>query len=1010
MSVATKQVIAPSPEARADYKRTPIVRERFELRPASVERVRSAPWSFGFGAFSDVVYHDNYARKMSDGRLEAWPDTILRVVNGNVTIRKDWMSKHGLRWDEERWQETAEEMALAFLRLRCGPPGRGYFASGTDFVYERGSMALYNCSASKVLPESFDRDLGWIADALLHGSGVGIECVSRPYKMRSPEGEPAVYVVPDTKEGWSESVEVLARSYMHGTAPVAFDYSEIRPEGATIKSFGGVCPGSEPLKKLHVRLRTTFDRYVRGEISPTRLVADVANMIGCCVVAGGVRRSAEVLIGDPDDREFWDLKNYERFPEREEWGWVSNNSVRLSETRHFQLIPEIAPRIRRNGEPGIYNLISTRRFGRFGREMPDDADLANPCQPAWATLLTPLGITTMGQVGVGDTIWSGKRWTKITRKVSTGIKPVYGYKTRAGTFYGTENHHVVQNGVRVEAKDAETIDVAPCLDREEAIGSFDPVDVMDGLMLGDGSVHKASNNLVFLLVGKDDKDYFKSEVASLFVEDRSASFTGKREMQAWIVKTTIFASELPKTYERRVPDRFVAGLARNVRGFLRGLFSANGSAVGGNRVTLKASSFAVIETVQAMLSSLGIRSYHTVNKAHDVEFENGTYTCRESYDVNIGPDRGRFQNLIGFLQGYKNEKLNATLVGYEPSSGRHKASYEVVEKHFLGDEEVYDITVEAEEHTYWTGGLLVSNCLEIPLCNKEVCCLAETYPSRCETDAEVVRSMELATIYASNVILLPTHSPETNEVIARNRRIGVSLSGVSDWEARTTVAEMTCILRRGYKAVVAQNQLLAKEAGVRPSIRHTTVKPSGTVSLLAGVSPGGHFALAEYYIRRKRVSVSSPLRPLLEAAGYPFEKDVASDQTLVFEFPMAQPGVRIEKDAGMWEQALKVCELQREWSDNSVSYTVTFDRRTEGAQLGNMLAQIAPMVKTVSCLPRQTAEESDYEQLPVEAISKREYLLRVKMVRPIDWAAFRGEGTGEADKYCNTSVCEVPKR
>ena len=63
--------------------------------------------------------------------------------------------------------------------------------------------------------------------------------------------------------------------------------------------------------------------------------------------------------------------------------------------------------------------------------------------------------------------------------------------------------------------------------------------------------------------------------------------------------------------------------------------------------------------------------------------------------------------------------------------------------------------------------------------------------------------------------------------------------------------------------------------------------------------------------------------------------------------------------------------------------------------------------RSYSRISGQTAEESDYEQLPVEAISKREYLLRVKMVRPIDWAAFRGEGTGEADKYCNAGVCEV---
>src|ERR1019366_3925067 len=84
----------------------------------------------------------------------------------------------------------------------------------------------------------------------------------------------------------------------------------------------------------------------------------------------------------------------------------------------------------------------------------------NPCQPGWATLLTPNGITTMNSVKTGDIIWSGQRWTKITNKVCTGEKDVYAFKTRAGTFYGTENHRVVSNGEKIEAKDADSIDIS----------------------------------------------------------------------------------------------------------------------------------------------------------------------------------------------------------------------------------------------------------------------------------------------------------------------------------------------------------------------------------------------------------------------------------------------------------------------------------------------------------------------------------------------------------------------
>jgi ribonucleotide reductase alpha subunit len=87
--------------------------------------------------------------------------------------------------------------------------------------------------------------------------------------------------------------------------------------------------------------------------------------------------------------------------------------------------------------------------------------VSNPCQPAYAKLLTPKGIFILGEVNIGDIIWSGKQWTKITNKICTGIKKVYAYETLAGIFYGTENHKVVSNGIKKEVKDVKSIDISP---------------------------------------------------------------------------------------------------------------------------------------------------------------------------------------------------------------------------------------------------------------------------------------------------------------------------------------------------------------------------------------------------------------------------------------------------------------------------------------------------------------------------------------------------------------------
>lgn len=349
----------------------------------------------------------------------------------------------------------------------------------------------------------------------------------------------------------------------------------------------------------------------------------------------------------------------------------------------------------------------------------------NPCQPAWATLLTEQGIKTFSQVSVGDIIWSGKKWTKIINKICTGEKDIYAFKTRAGTFYGTDNHRIISNGEKIEVKDAESIDISNCLairnmtdvndlinfsliDKEES-NEF-KINTIDGLVIGDGMVHKASNNKVVLLIGKDDQDYFSSEISALIIENCA----GIKDI-AWQVATKITNTELPKTYNRKIPDRYKFGDFNKRRAFLRGLYSANGSIVS-NRITLKSSSFQIIEDVQQMLSSLGITSYYTVNKSHEVEFDNGTYECKQNYDLNIGTLHGRqlFDKYIGFIHSYKNKKVKQIL-NTKQSFKAEKNTYDIVEKEYLGKELVYDITVEAEEHTYWTGGLCVSNCGELPL-------------------------------------------------------------------------------------------------------------------------------------------------------------------------------------------------------------------------------------------------------------------------------------------------------
>ena len=115
------------------------------------------------------------------------------------------------------------------------------------------------------------------------------------------------------------------------------------------------------------------------------------------------------------------------------------------------------------------------------------------------------------------------------------------------------------------------------------------------------------------------------------------------------------------------------------------------------------------------------------------------------------------------------------------------------------------------------------------------------------------------------------------------------------------------------------------------SVRMTSIKPSGTVSLLNGSTPGIHYPEDEYYIRRIRFANTSKLLKSLEEAGYNIEDDKYCPNTVCVEFPVREPYFsKGKKDVSMWEQLETAAQYQYYWADNSVSITVTFKPEESG--------------------------------------------------------------------------------
>ena len=297
-------------------------------------------------------------------------------------------------------------------------------------------------------------------------------------------------------------------------------------------------------------------------------------------------------------------------------------------------------------------------------------------------------------------------------------------------------------------------------------------------------------------------------------------------------------------------------------------------------------------------------------------------------------------------------------------------------------------------------------CLEQSLESYELCCLVETFPNNHDSLEDYLKTLKYAYLYAKTVTLGKTHWSETNRVMLRNRRIGTSVSGVAQFITDKGLHQLKDWLESGFDAIQDYDKMYSDWLAVPRSIKTTSVKPSGTVSLLAGATPGLHYPESRFYIRRIRLSNLSPLIKPLEKAGYKIEPAFGSeDSTVVVDVPVdVGEGVRTINDVSMWEQMSLAAFMQKYWADNQVSCTVTFDPETEGNQISSALNYFQYQMKGVSFLPK--LELGAYKQMPYEEITSKEY---DKMVKKLGFLSFRQVKGNEAevDKFCNNDTCEI---
>jgi len=652
----------------------------FHLSEHFITKFKRKKAPFGFNGLGELVYNRTYSRLKEDNKNEQWWETVQRVVEGTFNMQKRHIDANGLGWNAWKAQHSAQQMYDRIFNMKFLPPGRGLWAMGTAITEEKELFAaLNNCAfvSTEAIAAEFSKPFCFLMDASMLGVGVGFDTKgAEKLVLKGPNASrrDEEYVVPDTREGWVESLRLLLESYSLGTGRLIFDYSLIREEGAPILGFGGESSGPAPLVELHETISAILDEQVGQPLTITSIV-DIMNLIGKCVVAGNVRRTAEIVFGEPDSEEYLDLKNYEVNPHRATYGWTSNNSIFATTGMDYE---PAAERIRYNGEPGFAWLDNMKAYGRM-------AD-----------------------------------------------KP---------------NH-----------KD-----------------------------------HRAK---------------------------------------------------------------------------------------GGNP------------------------------------------------------------------------------------------------------------------------------CLEQTLESYELCCLVETFPTNHESLEDYLTTLKYAYLYAKTVTLGKTHWPDTNRVMLRNRRIGCSMSGIAQFLANRGTGVLQEWMDKGYQHIQKLDKEYSDWMAIPASIKTTSIKPSGTVSLLAGATPGIHFPESRYYIRRMRLGINSNLVPSLEKAGYKLEPAFGSETTtLVVEIPVdVGEGVRTLDEVSMWEQLGLAALAQKYWADNQVSCTITFSPETEGQDIAPALDLFQYQLKGISFLPK--LDHGAYPQMPYESIDAETYTSMKAGLGKLNFGRVKGEEIA-IERFCDNDMCEI---
>lgn len=893
---------------------------------------------------SDIIIYLKYARYIpSEYRRENWNEIVQRRMQMDMekfpNITDLILDKYSYVFDK-KVLPSMRSLQFAGKAIQINP------------------ARIYNCSFIAVQDVHAFSEIMFL---LLSGCGVGFS-VQRHHVEKLPEikvpSESKRYMIADSIEGWSDAVKVLMKSYLEGSFFPLFDYRDIRPKGTPLKTAGGIAPGHEDLKKALESIQRILSNKKPGEKLKPIECHDIICHIALCVRSGGIRRSALISLFSPDDEEMMKCKSGE---------WYKDNYQRSSANNSVVLQRD---EISREEFSNIMNIIVEGNSGEPGFFFTNDKNVGtNPCLHGDTLVYTKNGIFRIKDL-------KNKKFQVLTHTgkyadafcYHTGQKPTREIRFSNGlTICATDEHRwpVVDSKTgNVVFRPTKALNVGDNILAsigEREINFGETGSYKEGYILGvyfvndifyssmrkfvDGSIYVFRNSKLFNELTNDENNIFYKYADNVVL--RRSSY--------------IDVCEKYNYRKYNFPEVLYTASREMIRGFLQALLDYRAT-TSNNRIRIYLGH--AIEHVYAVkclvnfLNLLGIKAYL-------IESTNSYIEIRY---------KASFDYLKNVLQVWNDR------VDYNKLEKTEFDKYHIKISSLKLNEinlDVYDIQVEDDDHTFELGTCFTSNCAEISLNSFQFCNLTEINYSIIENDKMFHELADaaafIATLQASYTDFHYLRS-EFKKVTEKESLIGVGLTGISSNRRNLNLREAAHVVKYA-------NERYAKMIGINPAARTTTVKPSGTTSLVLGTSSGIHAWHDNFYIRRIRINKKEPIYehfiyyfPHLIEDDY-FDPDAAAYICLPIRSPEGAITRKEEKAIDLLERVKKfnvewVKEGHRQGINyNNVSTTVNVMDH-EWKEVEDWLWNNRYNYTAVSLLP---FDGGTYIQMPFESIDEKRY-------------------------------------